>query len=214
MREGLLRQTLVLTQALQVFGKALPNIDHGRKIQARRRSVYRRSETLRLTSPPNRGLSTVTDRLRGESCVKRLRDPGVMGVTMTGYGKIDGDSRTFGTRERVTTAEQLSEMQFRYIKLGPNGRWSAKAIEEQVLFLGHKEVPHDLALRGDKKELAAFLQGICLRYRCCTLQHTASNSYSNSRCYKPVDQLQRFEGSLGTTSISCGMSRPTRPSEI
>jgi hypothetical protein len=83
-----------------------------------------------------------------------------MGVTMTGYGKIDGDSRTFGTRERVTTAEQLSEMQFRYIKLGPNGRWSAKAIEEQVLFLGHKEVPHDLALRGDKKELAAFLQGI------------------------------------------------------
>jgi hypothetical protein len=57
------------------------------------------------------------------------------------------------------TAEQLGEMQFRYIKLGPNGRWSARAIEDQVLFLGHKEVPHDLALGRDKQQIATFLKG-------------------------------------------------------
>ena len=36
MREGLLRQTLVLTQAPQVVGKALSDIDHGREDWSRR----------------------------------------------------------------------------------------------------------------------------------------------------------------------------------
>jgi hypothetical protein len=75
------------------------------------------------------------------------------------YDKTDGDRGVLGTGIRLA-AEQLGEMQFRYIKLGPNGRWSVRAIEEQVPFLGHKEVSHDLALRGDKEKVAAFLQGI------------------------------------------------------
>ncbi len=73
------------------------------------------------------------------------------------YGRIDGDGSATG-RSLPRVGEQLAGMQFRYIKLGPNGRWSARAIEEQVLFLGHKEVPHDLALGRDKHEVAAFLQ--------------------------------------------------------
>lgn len=81
------------------------------------------------------------------------------GRGIVAYGKTDGDRAVLGTSIRLS-AKQLGEMQFRYIKLGPNGRWSAKAFEEQVLFLGHKEVPHDLALRGDKNELAAFIQRI------------------------------------------------------
>lgn len=75
------------------------------------------------------------------------------------YDKSDGDRGVLETGIRLT-AEQLGEMQFRYIKLGPNGRWSARAIEEQVLFLGHKEVPHDLALGRDKQQIATLLQGI------------------------------------------------------
>jgi Holliday junction resolvase-like predicted endonuclease len=73
------------------------------------------------------------------------------------YGKPDGDRGVLANRIPIT-AEQLGGMQFRYIKLGPNGRWSAKAIEEQVLFLGHMEVPHELALRRNKQEVAAFLR--------------------------------------------------------
>jgi hypothetical protein len=82
-----------------------------------------------------------------------------MDMTMMAPGKIDGDSTAFETGVPIT-AEQLGRMQFRYIKLGPNGRWSARAIKDQVLFLSHKEVPHDLALGRDKHRIAAFLRNM------------------------------------------------------
>ncbi|MGC4025603.1 MAG: restriction endonuclease [Mesorhizobium sp.] len=58
----------------------------------------------------------------------------------------------------ATTADDLAEMQFRYIRFGPNGAWAQKAIEEQALFLGHREVPHELAMTRDRETIAAHLR--------------------------------------------------------
>ncbi|MCO5063547.1 MAG: restriction endonuclease [Rhizobiaceae bacterium] len=55
-------------------------------------------------------------------------------------------------------ADDLAGMQFRYIKFGPNGAWAARAIEERALFLGHKEVPHELAMSLDRENIAAHLR--------------------------------------------------------
>ena len=48
---------------------------------------------------------------------------------------------------RVTTSKA------RYIKLGPAGAWEKICIEEGILRLGHSEIPHELAMSGDRNEI-------------------------------------------------------------
>jgi hypothetical protein len=54
----------------------------------------------------------------------------------------------------------LETAQFRYIRFGPKGSWAAQAIEDGLLLLGHKEVPHELALSGDKPLIAGHLEAM------------------------------------------------------
>lgn len=42
---------------------------------------------------------------------------------------------------------------FRYIKLGPANTWAGEAISRGELYLGHKQVPHNLALTLDRKDI-------------------------------------------------------------
>lgn len=57
-------------------------------------------------------------------------------------------------------AETLAKAKFRYIKLGRANVWAAEAIANNQIQLGHHSVPHDLALRGDRDEIIAFLIGL------------------------------------------------------
>ena len=45
----------------------------------------------------------------------------------------------------------------RYIKLGPGGAWARKALDNGELYLGHRDVPHELALNGDREAIIEHL---------------------------------------------------------
>ena len=40
----------------------------------------------------------------------------------------------------------------RYIKLGKGGRWEKVSLERGELHFGHRNVPHELALTGDRDQ--------------------------------------------------------------
>ncbi|MFM2279931.1 MAG: hypothetical protein RLZZ444_2162 [Pseudomonadota bacterium] len=53
--------------------------------------------------------------------------------------------------------EDLEQAAFRYIKLGPGGQWARRAIQNDEIYLSHKEVPHQLALTGDRRALIEYI---------------------------------------------------------
>jgi hypothetical protein len=68
-------------------------------------------------------------------------------------------SETMGERDSRPLRES-SLPPVRYIKLGRQGAWVRRAIDEGVIFLGHNQVPHELALEGDQHEIARHLVSV------------------------------------------------------
>jgi hypothetical protein len=56
-------------------------------------------------------------------------------------------------------AALIRSANFRYIKLGPGNRWADEALAREEIYLGHKEVPHEIASSGDRSKITAFLVG-------------------------------------------------------
>ena len=48
----------------------------------------------------------------------------------------------------------------RYIKLGPGGAWVDRSLDQGEIHLGHHQVPHDLALAGDRAAIVKHLIGL------------------------------------------------------
>jgi hypothetical protein len=48
----------------------------------------------------------------------------------------------------------------RYIKLGRGGAWAQRSLSAGEIHFGHRRVPHDLALRGDKEAVIRHLVGL------------------------------------------------------
>lgn len=48
----------------------------------------------------------------------------------------------------------------RYIKLGPGARWAKRSFDAGEVHFGHRLVPHELALSGDRDAMVAFLIGL------------------------------------------------------
>jgi hypothetical protein len=46
---------------------------------------------------------------------------------------------------------------FRYIKLGPKGVWTERSLRQGEIHFGHRRVPHELALTGDREAVTAYL---------------------------------------------------------
>lgn len=57
-------------------------------------------------------------------------------------------------------AEQHPHPPVRYIKLGRQGAWVRRALDEGVVYLGHNQVPHDLGLQRDQVKIAQHLVGL------------------------------------------------------
>lgn len=53
--------------------------------------------------------------------------------------------------------DSIRNATFRYIKLGPANAWAGEAIDRGDLYLGHKQVAHDLASSLDRAAIVQHL---------------------------------------------------------
>lgn len=54
--------------------------------------------------------------------------------------------------------EQVRPSAVRYIKLGPGGAWLRRCVQEGLLELGHRAVPHEVAAQSSREELARYIE--------------------------------------------------------
>lgn len=58
------------------------------------------------------------------------------------------------------TSDDIRAAPLRYIKLGPGGMWAEPALRLGEIYLDHREVPHELAMSGDREAIVAHLVGL------------------------------------------------------
>lgn len=58
------------------------------------------------------------------------------------------------------TPDDIRSAPLRYIRLGPGGRWAKPALQYGEICLDHREVPHALAISGDREAIIAHLVGL------------------------------------------------------
>lgn len=53
--------------------------------------------------------------------------------------------------------ELTEPITFRYIKLGPRGVWTERSLSQGEIHFGHRRVPHEMAMNGDREAIADHL---------------------------------------------------------